>query len=86
MQVQKVFQAGNSQVVAIPKSISRDLSLKKGAKVVVDRVPNGEAFVVRKVSQLAKSVSSTEAKKEFDKWLKVFMKENGEILDELAVR
>lgn len=35
MQIQKVFKAGNSNVVAIPKNIARDLGIKPGQKVAV---------------------------------------------------
>ncbi|KKR30380.1 MAG: hypothetical protein UT61_C0008G0036 [Candidatus Woesebacteria bacterium GW2011_GWA1_39_8] len=36
MQIQTVFKAGNSNVVAIPKDISKKLGLKKGSRVVVE--------------------------------------------------
>lgn len=84
MQTQTVFRAGNSNVVAIPKSISKDLGLKKGSKVVVEKAPDGDRFVVRKAA-IAKSAKSV-ADKEFKKWLKDVLKEDAEILDELAVR
>lgn len=80
-QVQTVFKAGNSNVVAIPQSMAKELGLSKGSKVVVDTTPDGEALVVRKATK-----SKQAAQKEFKQWLKVFMKENGAILDELAVR
>ena len=42
MQIQTVFRAGNSEVVALPKS----LGFKFGDKVVVDRgLEDGTAFV-----------------------------------------
>lgn len=78
MQTQTIFRAGNSQVIAIPKNFG-----KQGEKVVVETTSNGEVLVVRKESFVSSKKTS---KKEFNKWLGVFMKENGEILDELALR
>lgn len=83
MSLQTIFQAGNSQTaVVIPKHISDQLGLKKGQKVIVDILPGEETVVLKKVQKVTKS----KAKDEFQKWLSVFMKENGEILDELAQR
>lgn len=36
MQVQTVFKAGNSNVVAIPSDISREMGIKPGQKVLVE--------------------------------------------------
>ena len=37
MQIQTVFKAGNSNVVAIPKDLSKELGFKSGQKVVVEK-------------------------------------------------
>lgn len=81
--VQTIIQIGNSVGVTIPSSIRKQLNLKKGQKVYVNQTPDGEAVVIKKMKRLQ---NKKDANKEFEKWLKVFMKENGEILDELAVR
>ncbi len=81
MQIQTVFQAGNSDVVAL----ARELGFKRGDKVVVEKIPSDENIVtIRKVSapKTKKSVSSTE----FKKWLDNVLVEDAEILDELADR
>ena len=84
MQIQTVFKAGNSNVVAIPKDIKEELKLEKGSKVVVERLPGEEAFIVKKAD--TKKAKTSETEREFNKWLKKVLKEDAEILDELAVR
>lgn len=81
MQTQRIFQAGNSSVVAIPKSFG----FKKGEKVVVEKISDNEdAIAIKKVS--AKKVNGSAPNKEFKKWLKNVLEEDAEILDELAER
>lgn len=87
MQTQTIFQVGNSNAVTLPPTLLQDFGLKKGKKVVVSKSPDGEAIMIvpaKKVSQKTNSTSTSDA--EFQKWLKIFMAENGEILDELATR
>ena len=86
MQIQKVFQAGNSQVVAIPKALARELGLRVGHKVVMEKTPDGAGLVIKRADEGAPRKSKTKTDAEFQAWLDVFMKENGEILDELAHR
>lgn len=83
MQIQTIFQAGNSSVVAIPKYLMEDLNLSVGSKVVVDKADNN-SVVIKKTSSEKTRKNPVDAA--FKKWLDVFMKENGEILDELAER
>ena len=85
MQTQTIFQAGNSEVVAIPKHLMKELNFKNGQKVVVDKTSDGEAIVIKKLTK-SSSKSFKRSNEEYNKWLDLFMKENGEILDELAVR
>lgn len=77
MQLQTVFQAGNTQAV----SLSKPLGFLVGQKVFVDKIDD-QTVVIKK----ADNTLSTIAGGEFDRWLKEFFKENGEILDELAER
>ena len=86
MQTQTIFQAGNSDVIVIPKHLMKELNLKKGQKVIVDRTPDGEAIVIKKTNKTISTAKKSATSAEFKKWLDTFMKENGEILDELAVR
>ncbi len=85
MQTQTVFKAGNSNVVAIPKDLSRQLSITPGQKVVVVKVPGEEAIVIKKVTKSKKTKESA-IDREFKSWLEKTLKEDEEILDELAVR
>ena len=85
MQVQTVFKAGNSNVVAIPKSLGNDIGITSGKKVIVDRIE--DKIIIQEVSKTkTKKTSSSIADKGFKKWLKEALKEDAEILDELANR
>lgn len=77
MYTQKVFQAGNSLVIAIPKEILRRLNLKVGDLVTLDVPPDNSRIIIKKL------ITDKSNPKE-DEWLKTFMKENSDILDELA--
>ena len=78
MQIQTIFKAGNSNVVTIPTELMQQLNFRVGEKVVVEKSPVGEGMLIKK-SGLAKYAD------ELNQWFKVFIKENGKILDELAV-
>ena len=80
MQVQTIFKAGNSHVVTIPTDLMQELNLKVGEKVTVDKSPLGDAVVIKKSQSRVKFTDELAA------WFKVFIKENGKILDDLAVR
>lgn len=84
MQTQKVFRAGNSNVVAIPADLSQELGIKAGESVIVQKSPVGKAILISK-PQTEKS-SKTKISAEFKKWLKEALEEDKEILDELAIR
>ena len=79
MQIQTIFKAGNSNVVTIPTELMQQLNFQVGERVVVEKSPVGEGMLIKKSGQ----VKYTD---ELNQWFKVFIKENGEILDELAVR
>lgn len=86
MQIQRVFRAGNSDVVAIPKNLLKDLGIKTGQRVTLEKTLQGDALVVKKVVRAKSRATKKEVDMEFKKWWEVFIKENGETLDELAVR
>lgn len=85
MLVQKIFGAGNSDVVAIPKGLMKELGLKRGQRVALDKILDGSALVIKKVEK-ADNKSKSELTKEFKKWLKEVLEEDKEILDELSLR
>lgn len=86
MSIQKVFRAGNSDVVAIPREAAMEAGLAVGQPVKVEVMANGEGIKISKTSKTVSTKSKKVTDKEFEKWWKTFEKENGEILDELAVR
>ncbi len=59
MQIQTVFKAGNSNVVAIPRPISKELGLKKGSKVVIELAADRRSVLLRKVGSKAVASSIT---------------------------
>jgi AbrB family looped-hinge helix DNA binding protein len=86
MRTQSVFKAGNSNVVAIPKHLSDELGIKPGQRVVVVKVPNEEAIIIRKEVKVKEKEERGVVSKEFKRWLARVIKEDKETLDELAVR
>lgn len=80
MQLQTIFKAGNSHVVTIPKELIDELNLKVGEKVTVEKAPLGDGVVIKKPKNDNRFAADLNA------WFKIFIKENGKILDELAVR
>jgi antitoxin component of MazEF toxin-antitoxin module len=83
MQSQSIFQVGNSNAVTIPPHLMKELGLKKGQEVIVDRLADTDAIIVTPKNK-ASSPKLTE--KEYKKWLTNFLEEDGDLLDELAVR
>ena len=83
MNIQTVFKAGNSNVVAIPTSYLKDLNLKTGQKVLVEQVPETKSILITPV---AKKASQRGLTKEFKQWLAQFLHEDKELLDDLANR
>jgi len=80
MQVQTVFRAGNSNVVTIPSDLMQELNISVGEKVTVGKTPVGEGLLIKKTNMKNKH------KDEMNQWFKIFIKENKEMLDDLAVR
>lgn len=83
MYTQKIFQAGNSSVVAIPKELLKKLDLKSGQSVVIKADPDAVRLIIE-TSVPTQPVNKPASAKEFQDWLDIFMKENSDILDELA--
>lgn len=74
-------------VVAIPKDLMKDLKLAKGQKVTISKTSDGDSFLVQKANKTtSQSKKSPKVTAEFQNWMDTFMEENGEILDELALR
>ena len=84
MNIQTVFQAGNAQVIAIPKHIADETGFKVGQKIVVDVLPGEEGLIIKKAP--AKKTKKTASSTEFKRWLADVLKEDAEILEELSVR
>jgi len=85
MHIQKIFRAGNSHVVAIPQEILRVAGLKPGQRVSIDTEGAGRKIIIKKAEKETKKIKSA-TNKAFEAWYQTFINENGEILDELAVR
>lgn len=83
MQIQRVFKAGNSSVVTIPKSLADKYEITEGEKVVVDEIPN-VGIVIKKAVKSAPLPTNQKVNKEFEKWLEGALTEDAEILNQLA--
>lgn len=79
----KIFKAGNSNAVVIPRLMLLELGIKTGQKVVIERVPDTEAILV---APMTKKTTQTGVSAEFKKWLKNFLQEDALLLNELAQR
>jgi AbrB family looped-hinge helix DNA binding protein len=86
MQIQTVFKAGNSNVVAIPKDIADELGMKAGQKVLVEKDEAGEALVIKKATKVNTKAKKSGVSADFKKWLSDVLVEDAGILDELAKR
>lgn len=83
MLTQKLYKNGNSVAVTIPKEFMRDLNLRAGSEVIVEKnTETGEIIISRK-----KNVkTSSRITPEFLTWLNSFNKKYGPALKELAKR
>ena len=84
MFIQKAYKNGNSVVVTIPKEYLRDLNIRDGSELVVEKDDNTRVLTVTKKKKAKGKREGVN--KEFKQWWDTFLKENSEILDELAVR
>ena len=85
MHIQKIFRAGNSDAVVIPRAIVRQLGMQVGHKVIVDTTANN-TIVIKKAVRIKTKKTKKTSDTEFETWLKNVLEEDAEILDELAVR
>lgn len=83
MYTQKIFRAGNSSVVAIPKELLRKLDLKSGQSVVIKADPDAARLIIE-TSVPIQTAKKSVAENEFKNWLAQTLDEDSEILDELA--
>lgn len=79
---QRIIQIGNSIGVVIPRILQKDSPFKIGDKVIVEKDPVSESFIVSKKTK-AKNISITP---EFLTWLNRFNKRYKDALAELAER
>ncbi|MDO8429095.1 MAG: AbrB/MazE/SpoVT family DNA-binding domain-containing protein [Candidatus Daviesbacteria bacterium] len=86
MPVQTVFRAGNSNVVTIPKSIGDKYGIQNGSKVVLEEAPGLQGVIIKKYAKPSKKNADSALDPEFKRWLKIALREDGDILDELANR
>ncbi len=84
MKTQAIFQAGNSSVVAIPTPLMKEIGLKRGHKVLVERLGDTDNLVI--ITKPQKRVTKNAISDEFQKWLSSFLKEDKKLLDDLARR
>lgn len=83
MYTQKIFQAGNSSVVAIPKELLKKLDLKSGQSVVI-KADLDAARLIIETSVPTQVIKRSIAENEFKNWLAQTLDEDSEILNELA--
>jgi antitoxin component of MazEF toxin-antitoxin module len=83
MNTQSIFQVGNSNAITIPPHLMKELGLKKGQEVIVERLSETESFIVTPKNKHTKSKLT---EKEYQKWLANFLEEDADLLDELATR
>jgi antitoxin component of MazEF toxin-antitoxin module len=83
MNTQTIFKVGNSNAVAIPSHLMKELGFKHGQKVVVERLPDTDGIIIVPEE---KKPSKKKLATEFKRWLDTFLQEDGALLDELADR
>lgn len=84
MNQQTIFQAGNSDVVTIPSPLMKQIGLKRGQKVIIDRLGDTENLVI--ITKPQKKTAQSGVSEEFQKWLSTFLEEDKELLNDLAQR
>ncbi|MCX6793559.1 MAG: hypothetical protein NTY06_00450 [Candidatus Gottesmanbacteria bacterium] len=83
MQITKVTQLGNSDAVVLASPLMREAKWHRGQKVSINYIPDADSFLIRRVK---KAQTPKRAEKEFQNWLTSFLKEDAQLLDELAHR
>lgn len=83
MQTTTLSQLGNSNATIIPTSILHEIKWKRGQKLAIDPIPEVEGVFIR---PMKKAAAHSRSEKEFQAWLDSFLKEDADLLDELALR
>ncbi len=86
---QTVIKIGNSLGITLPAQYARAAGITKGSKVDVTHDPLQNITIIKSTPSKTQAITKktdTKSDAEYQKWLSQFMEENGEILDELAVR
>lgn len=78
-----IFQAGNSAAMTIPHDLLKEMGLKVGQKVEMNKMSDAKKLVVSPVEKISEKTGLT---LEFKKWLSGFLEEDGKLLDELENR
>lgn len=84
MNTQSIFQVGNSNAVTIPIPLMKKIGLKRGHRVLVERLGNTDNLII--ITKPEKKVAKNAVSAEFQKWLSTFLEEDKELLDDLARR
>lgn len=82
MQITTISQLGNSNAVILPSPIMQEAKWHRGQKMVIDYVTQAGGVFIRPAKKTSPAPSRTD--KEFQTWLDGFLKEDGDLLDELA--
>ena len=80
MQLQTIFKAGNSRVVAIPSNLGDDLGFLVGKKVNVTKSPDKKIII----SLAGENTKTSSLTPEFLEWMDDFNKQYGPALKKLA--
>lgn len=83
MQLQTIFKAGNSDVVAIPLEVRKKTGLKTGSNIIVEVAPDGETVVISKAGN---NINRSFITPGFINWLGDFNKKYGSALRDLATK
>jgi antitoxin component of MazEF toxin-antitoxin module len=85
MITQSIFQVGNSHAVAIPSHLMKELNLKKGQKVTVDKTPDDTAVIIRPISKKANAkIHTSGLTPEFKAWLDDVTQKEKQVIKDLA--
>lgn len=71
-------------MVAIPKEFVEEYGYRSGLQVKVVPFGGGNSLLVEKISKPRVKQASQKVSQEFNKWLEGALKEDAQILDELA--
>lgn len=81
MQLQTVFRAGNSDVVALAPAVKKKTGIKTGSKVVVQVSSDGKTIIINNTDAIRKTNFLSP---DFFEWMEKFNQEYGVALSELA--